>query len=258
MKTTQSCIKSPANFRDLGGMTGIHGKKVRFGRLLRSGGVTDLTSDDITLLQDSYPLAKIIDFRSSEEVTHSPDVTIPGSEYIHLDIFADVPEIAPTKDYMKRLKSPQMVDEFMLRTYELLVTAPACLEKYTHFLRLLLATSEGAVLFHCQAGKDRTGIGAAIILSIFGVSRDDIFTDYLLTNEMRQEANLKLLDTLKEQGVPSEKLEVLLVALQVKEEYLQHAFSTIETQYGSMDLFIRDALQMTADEIKQFQTMFLE
>lgn len=237
-------MQLPVNLRDLGGIPGRGGKTICTGRLLRSGEPVGLTQEDKDRLL-AMQLRMIIDLRSAYELERRPIEALPGVQYHNIDILAQ----ALVSDTESMIQDSGAMDAFMLRTYELLIRDEEARLGYARMLELLLHLEEGAALFHCQAGKDRTGVAAAIILTILGAREEDIFEDYLLTNMLRKEANHAVLDTLRQQGADEKRIKAFDTAMTVKQVYLQTAFDTAAKDYGSFAGYIEHALGM--DEEKQ-------
>lgn len=246
----------PVNFRDLGGMVGKDGKKIAEKRLLRSGELHQISQEDKEILLREYHLKAIVDFRGEIEVAQSPDDILPEVRYENLDILVNSQD--KTTDIKDLIKNRSIIDRYMDDIYRIMVENEGARQGYRHFIDILLAEKEGAVLFHCFAGKDRTGIGAAIILEILGVSKNDILTDYLVTNELRKEDNERLINALIVNGLPEDQADNLRVALSVKQEYLDVAYEAVEKQYGSFIEYIKQGIGVTEEEIKILQNSYLE
>ena len=125
-------------------------------------------------------------------------------------------------------------------------------------LLLLLNTAEGSTLIHCFAGKDRTGISAAVILTILGVSKEDIVSDYLETNRLREKENAELLGQLRAAKVPEPMLEAVHEALCVRREYLETSYEAAEQKYGSFEQYILEGVGFGQEKWVQLQDMYLE
>ena len=177
-----------ANFRDLGGLKGADGKAVRKKRLLCSGELSKVTEDDIKTLKECYHLYNIVDLRTKNERNSAPDIEIPGTVYHALDFFQgeDDGQATGSAEQLQQMQSKEQVDRKMKQLYASFVVSAGARQKMYELLQLLLNTEEGSTLIHCFAGKDRTGISAAAILTVLGVSKDDIAADYLKTNQLRK------------------------------------------------------------------------
>ena len=235
-------MKYPANFRDLGGIKALDGRTVKEGLLLRSGEPDELTPEQFAEFADKYDIRFIVDFRTEEEAQASKIAEEAGIEREIIDVLKNAEEYVTSYKNFRQITDPDRVRTFMNEVYSLIVTDDYSTEGYRRFLEIMLSLEEGAVLFHCFAGKDRTGIAAAILLTILGVSCDDIIKDYLMTNELRKESNQKILKQDLDAGVDPEHLKIMEGFLLVDKEYLETAFNTAELKYGSFDEYITRAL----------------
>jgi protein-tyrosine phosphatase len=247
----------PVNFRDLEGLKGIGGRKIRPCRLLRSGELVRLSKEDKEILTKEYQLRTIVDLRGEKECTESPDDTIPGTVYHNIDVIKAIHEAGADMGSFETIPDIGTVDFYMRGLYEQMIQNTEAVYSYRKLIDLLLLQKEGALLFHCFAGKDRTGLAAAIILTILGVAKEDISLDYLKTNEQRKEENNLLLGKLKEKGFSEERCKIAETALTVKAEYLEAAYLEAEKRYGSFPEFIREALKVTKEEEQELIDMYL-
>jgi protein-tyrosine phosphatase len=136
--------------------------------------------------------------------------------------------------------------DLMRETYRDFVNRNA--DTYGRFLKHLLAQPTPQV-FHCTAGKDRTGFAAALLLSALGVDRATIEHDYLLTNQLyRRDARLE------GRGHP----HVMKVLWQVQPEFLHAAFEAVDAQHGGMSDYLHGAIGLTPQELTELQRMLLE
>ena len=180
----QLASKKVPNLRDLGGMTGADGKKIREGRLIRSAQLYNATKKDMALLE-SLHIRKIFDFRNAQEAKEKPDPSLPGCEYINLSILEGSSAVSwETKrtepsgtDSENTESTPKSGIEQMCDAYRDFVRKPASREQYSRFLRGISDTTDGAVLWHCMLGKDRCGWGAVLVEAVLGVRREDIMAD---------------------------------------------------------------------------------
>lgn len=244
------------NFRDLGGLTGAEGKKVKGKAILRAGEPVGLADAVITELKDIYKLAHIIDLRGELEVTNKPVDHVEGAEYLNIDILSSHIQKAPSLEEILENLKPGIAEEFMLDVYQELVLSPGAKTGYRQFIDVLL-NPQGSLLFHCYAGKDRTGWGAVIILKILGVSEEDILTDYLATIESRKTANAELIKMHREKGLNQKQLDILEELMSVKASYLEAAFNTVEKEYGSFDDYLKQGLDVNDEEIDQLRNLYL-
>jgi len=162
------------NARDLGGLQTAFGKRTAFRRFVRSDEPSLLSDEDLAALL-AYPIRTVIDLRSAEEIERrgTPFMNHPGIIYRNISLFDSDPE--GEDDATVQVALSHTLGElyiFLLRTRK---------EQLADVFRLIIEAPEGAILFHCTHGKDRTGIIAALLLSLVGVSRQDIVINYSVT-----------------------------------------------------------------------------
>lgn len=244
--------KGLVNFRDIGGIQVPTGTlKPRF--FFRSGAISGLNQVQSSFLKEACRIRDIYDFRSTDEVQQAPDTTISGTDYIHLDILSD--KTANGASLGAMITSGNQVRQNMLKTYESIVLSQSAQRGYREFLLGLLQDRQ-PVLFHCFAGKDRTGFAAAIILKIAGANNQQIMADYLLTNQLRTKANQALLDQFRDQ-MTEQQLDNLHTALMVDADYLTHARDVLLNQFGTFDHYLTDGLGLPSDFVAEFRNLYV-
>jgi len=248
-----------ANFRDLGGLKTAENKNVRFNRLLRSAQPVKLSNNDIEKLR-AHNLKSIVDFRTAYETTNEPVDSIEGVTYNHMDVMGkNAAQAANPKHWVSMLSQDlNAVESQFIETYKEFATDESSRKAYGNFLRLCANLTDGAVLFHCAAGKDRTGLAAAIILRLLGVRDDEIYTDYLKTMEFQEQISAPHLEKAKLAGMTEQQMESMKVLMGVKKEYLSAALSAAETQYGSFENYVVNGLGVKPKEIEQIRDLYLE
>ena len=254
-------LKGLNNTRDLGGMRTKDGRKIKPGRLIRSSRLSKLEDKDWF----TENVALVVDFRSSKEVGEEPDPAIPGVEYLHLPIFEVQGEgVSRDKESRKRIMDsagPEEARERMASVYLRFVSNEFCLSQYRRFMQLLLEPREKAVLWHCTAGKDRTGTGALFIQELLGVGREDILADYLKTNEYLKEEIHGIVERRASElgrSLGEEEEETMFQFLCAYEEYPLRIYAKAEELYGSFDAFIREGLGISDEEREIIKNMYLE
>jgi len=246
------------NFRDIGGSTTRLGK-IKEKRLLRSGELYELSKADKLTLQNEYNLKLIIDLRSSDEVSEHPDSEIIGARYLNLDVLAYLEKGNVGFDNLMQRLDLASVDAHMKEIYSDIVVNKVASRGYGQFLTEISNLSDGSAIFHCFAGKDRTGLGAALLLDILGASKDDIYADYMLTNTMREEANKILCDaSTKKHNLSTSQVEALKHFLLVKEDYISETYKTINAIYGSMENYILEGLKVTPEILDKIRAGCLQ
>lgn len=217
------------NYRDMGGYRGTSGHYVKWGRVFRTDGMHNLTQADLDYLA-SIPLRTVVDFRAQEEIGRHPD-RLPASVTDHIVMPIAPGELSGIADSMKTMDSGQ-IKALMTEMSALLVTDPGIVAQYRELFRIMQDESNLPLSFHCTAGKDRTGVAAALFLASLGVSEEVIIRDYLLSNKYTKEMYAPIL----------EKYPHLGPVFSVDEAYIRAVFDRINEVYGSMEGFLRNTL----------------
>lgn len=164
------------NFRDLGGYRTADGRAVRWGRVFRAGSLAELTGDDLAYL-DRLGVRLACDLRSADEVANHPDRLPPGAATHHMPIAAEVSRLRRIVTlYRKRHR----IQELLLDVYIVMLD-----QNGPVFSDVIHAAADPAnlpLVIHCTAGKDRTGLAAALLLLALGVPEATVIADYTLSN----------------------------------------------------------------------------
>lgn len=269
MKTgTRIGLTGVYNTRDIGGYRALDGRVIRPKRLIRSGALGALTLDDIRILTQEYHLKTVIDFRTLEEVEENPDPNIEGVA-LYLNPILSGAQMGITREgendavsmvdmmitYGKQLG--EHPEQFGAQIYPPLIREEFPRSQYRKFFEILLKQEEGAVLWHCTAGKDRAGTGTALLLSALNVDRDTIIHDYLLTNTFISVQTEEIIRMVSEKTADPQILNAVKVLNSVQEEYLLTVFDTIDEIYGSMETFLETQMGLTPDKLTKLQDMYL-
>ena len=237
-------VSGAPNFRHIGGYTGHAGRRVAALRIFRSDHLGALTPHDGLRLA-GLGLRRVLDLRGVTEREAAP-CALPSLTVHSLPIEPTIVQVLSALIQAgHRLTPPEVVDH-MRDTYRRFVRNNT--DRFAELFAHLLASNEPTV-FHCTAGKDRTGFAAALILRSLGVSAADVMRDYLLTNERLQplQASRHGLD-------PS----VALVLSRVQPEFLQAAFDVIDADLGGFEAYLRDGLGVGPREHARLREMYLE
>lgn len=251
------------NFRDLGGLTGFGGRRIKSGRLMRSAQLATASDADLEILADI--LDTVVDFRTIKELFEAPEPRMAGVRYVHLpavdDLMAGVTRDKQSDEEALRMLmvAPDLARDYMCMLYEKFLTESFSIRQYEKFVRLLMEDHEKAVLWHCTAGKDRAGLATIIILEILGVSREQILEDYLKTNPSMEAEISRLTQMMTARGadpVSSEAaVRYLWGALPI---YVETIYKKADEVYGGFDGFIRGGLGISDHEKELLRNRYLE
>jgi protein-tyrosine phosphatase len=237
-------LQGASNFRDLGGYPGHGGRRVRWRRLFRSEHLGGLTASDHATLT-ALGLARVFDFRGVDERAATPN-NLPGAQEHSLAI---EPTVAQRMDAMQATGQPvtaEVMVSLMQELYRGLVGPQA--HRYQALFGHLL-DSDAPLVFHCTAGKDRTGVAAALILLALGVPLDIVREDFLLTNRhYRRPAHAAT-------GAPA---DVLAVMWQVQPSFLEAALEVVEREHGGIDRYLRSHLGLSQAALGALRDRYLE
>ena len=256
--------KKVKNLRDLGGIRAADGKHVRPGMLYRSGHLASIKPRYAERLCDKLGIKSIIDLRAPSELAQKSDVVADSVEYCHLPPLSDEQNPAVNRHNCRTLLNNIMAyeggaREHMSNTYRIMVTEEPALDAFAELIHMLLnEENDGAVLWHCTQGKDRTGIASAAVLLALGVDRDEIMRDYMRTNRSCRFKNYMIylgvsLVTLSLHTAWS--LHQILIS---RREYLRAAFEKMDELYGGTEGFLQDGLGLSPDEIFNLRKIYLE
>lgn len=256
-------IKDGHNFRDLGGYQTEDGRTVKWRQLLRTGSLASLSDKDLNTLAQ-IPVTVDLDLRGQAEVQQMPDRVPESATYYHLPVFAEDETDAShsNEEIAKRMQEPGNGYRHMLTVYSRMFTIPSAKKAFRQLFDRLLANSDGATIFHCTAGKDRTGMAAFLVLSALGVPRETILKDYLLTNEVTADFREGWLAQMKATMPQTPATDTLINnrrdLASVNADYLGTAITAIDDQYGDVQHYLRDYLGLSDDEQQQLRERYLE
>ena len=233
------------NFRDLGGYRTADGQMVRRHHLFRSDHLGSLAADDIQLLSGKLrEPVRVLDLRGVTE-RETAVCVLEGVTVHSLSIEPTIVQVlSDLIDAGHKLTRADVVGH-MQDTYRGFVRHNT--HRFASLFGFLLE-SRDPLVFHCTAGKDRTGFAAALILLVLGVSRDDVMRDYLLTNE-------RLKPKTEWRGLTPEVASVLY---RVQPEFLDAAFEAVRQKYGNLDTYFREGLGLREAERARLQELYLE
>jgi protein-tyrosine phosphatase len=186
-------LEGAVNVRDLGGLPTIDGHTTRPGVLLRSDNLQDLTPGDIALL-DELGVRTVLDLRTAAEVEMIGPGPLRATEVRHLELDLIPHGFDGREDLVERAIPDETAGEHAMDHFYLDYVQHAPAEVATA-LRTIADPGSGAVLVHCAAGKDRTGVICALALSLVGVRRDAVVADYVRTDERIAAVRDRLLTT---------------------------------------------------------------
>ena len=245
-------LASVNNFRDIAGpgdgYLGFAGLHVNRGVFYRANALTPNAADLETL--QSLGLTAVYDLRTDQEIAAAPDVLPTGVEYSQIQVLS----ADPSGD-IASLTSPEEARAYVQDGYRSTVNDETARRGYRQLLTDLADTA-GPEVFHCTAGKDRTGWATALLLGIAGVPRETVMADYLLTNDYAADTIRATLDRITAAKGPA-AAEIYRQLIGVDASYLQASFEEVDRNYGSFDRYLTDGLGLSASTITKLRLKLL-
>ncbi len=236
-------LKGMDNFRDVAGTTTAystaHDGTMRAGVFYRANAVTPTASDLATL--NSLGIKAVYDVRTPSEIAATPDTMLSGATWQNIDIIGSTTSGANITTVS--FKSAADAIAMMEQTNRAFVSDAGMRGQFGKLFNEL-ASVDAAQLFHCTAGKDRTGWTAAVLQSIAGVDNATIMANYLATNDYTA---ARVAATLK--AMPASMAAVYEPLLGVQASYLQAGLDEVTAQYGSMDNYLKQGLGLSQETI---------
>lgn len=246
-------LETTINMRDIGGYTGLDGRKTRWGRVIRSEELCHLSEADVKSLE-AMGIKHVYDFRDPVKARLKTDRMPATADYTNLPVLSGFSVDHRSLDF----DDPQAVDRFMRGIYAFQVKHKA--QDYATILHTLTREEELPILYHCTNGKDRTGFMTALILLICGVPEATIISDYTLTNLTFDEAfhtlGAIMLDEMKDSmDIQKEKLRDFFG---VKPEWLKIQLDYIKKHYGTVDAYLLANTDLTEADLDAVRANMLE
>lgn len=244
------------NARELGGIALSDGRKVKNGCLIRSSRLSKMTEADKHILTNEWGLTTIVDLRNDQEISEHPDREIEGVTFLRIPLSKEnVSGVSREEKGEGPLAHTIHLAESMTNgakrllqeLYPKMVTQDFCIGQISKFFEALLEHEDGALLWHCTSGKDRTGITGALLLLVLGASWDTIMDDYLYSNAQNREYRDNLCRLMESHGVEPRLIKEIYTLESVDASYLESCITAIKEKFGSIDVFLTEAVGITSE-----------
>lgn len=253
-------FRKEMNFRELGGYRSQNGQHIKEGIFYRCAALSEMNEEELRHIQE-LGIKVIIDLRSHDEVKEHPDPEISGITNIHISAMRDSEgkdiDFSPQSIIKIALKKRErnVAESTIDRFYDFLIFHNTAYQK----LFALLLDKQVPILFHCTAGKDRTGVAAILIMLALGVSEETIEKDYLLTNKYRHNLIVKKHKAYRLLGLFSKNMRTLLT---FSEGVLPHGcdfvFEEIKSHYDSYEEYFLDDYGLSSEDLAKLRDYYLE
>ncbi len=257
-------LEGASNFRDFGGYPTPDGRVLR-GRLFRSDRLSKLTPADVSFL-DTLNLRWIVDLRRSSESDKDRTVWLGegGPELWHLPLFEDSMDRSNALQLIaadpNKRNDPEAAAAIMADMYRDLLNKPETRQQYRKLFLRLAEEAAPSFVVHCSAGKDRTGIVAALVQLLLGVSEADVMADFMLTQQfydgealMRERSS----QVLEHEGVEIGEA-ALLPVFTVQERYMEAALDEINNRYAGIDNYLTRELDLSSSVLAEIRAALIE
>jgi len=249
-------VRGVTNFRDMGGYPTQDGRSVKWGLLFRSAHLNNISAHGLKTVAN-LNLFSIIDLRSTYEKDRQPDKLPAGPKLIHLPVMDE----ANRELYLEihnRIKNRDFdgfnAEEHIFNAYHQFATDFT--PEFKSYIHTVVNSNGSPVLWHCTAGKDRTGYAAAILLQLLGVDLEIIYQDYLLSNQYARRINKTVLTAILARGMKAYRM--IKPLLQVERKWLDKALLSINNKWGDFQSYVRDGLELDQKDIQKLQDTLLE
>ena len=255
-------LEGQRNFRDLGGYRTADGRhQVRWGMIYRSGSLARLTDKDYAVLAP-LGITSVIDFRSTAERASEPTNWRAGEPEILTKAYTSKGEAALMGAMQGPDASQAKVRDAMIGFYHQMPEQYA--DQYSEVFHRL-ATHKAPLLFHCTAGKDRTGLASALVLTVLGVPRTKVIEDYVLTEkagDFRGAAATAPAPAVGDKDpyayMRNTKSDLITPLMRADPAYLEAALAQITKDYGSVEGYVRKRLGVSTGELAVIRARLLE
>jgi protein-tyrosine phosphatase len=254
-------IATVPNLRDLGGWP-ARGGRVRQGLLYRSAEFSGLQGDDAAAFA-KLGIRSVYDLRTADERAAQPNVVPGGVEYIIVDVLQDATGAAPAQ-VVNALTDPALAERILgggkavamfEDGYRQIVGLPSALTGYRQFFTDISQPEHRPAVFHCTTGKDRTGWAAASLLLLLGVAHDDVYADYLLTNQQLVPKLQPMVDQFTANGGDP---ALLAPVIGVQTSYLDAAVDEMQKRFGSIHGYFADGLGLDPGTIELLRSSYIQ
>jgi protein-tyrosine phosphatase len=247
-------LEGSFNFRDLGGYQTLEGYSVKRGQLFRSGNLSKLTESDLEIISQ-LGIKNICDLRREDEIGRHPDPTLAGAVWNHVPVNSDRKVVSQVGDLGENGPDFSKPGELLIFLNRKMAGYSGT---YRRIFDILLTEPQAPMLFHCMAGKDRTGVVATLILSALGVSREVIEEDYLYTNTTLDRMKTHFAGLQSNNNHKQVDQAVIDAMFEARLDYLHAFFDEVEKGFGSMNSYLTEAIGLADRDFHQLKSHLLE
>lgn len=255
-------VDSVDNFRDQGGYKTNSGKYVKWGRFFRGAAFCSLTEGEKKYV-DSLGIDTIFDYRDDGERLNSPDYVPKNTILQAIPAFqnfegkVNLTSFSSIDKTVAKIKTQKNVDEILAGFKSIYMELPFNNSAYAEMFSALDSEDTAHIFQHCSAGKDRTGIGCALLLLALGVNEESVTADYYLSAIYRETANEKYISVLRQIIDNQFAIDCMNRLLSVEEEFIKTSFNSILTKYNDYETFFLKEYGITKERLEHWRSIHL-
>lgn len=255
-------LQGVLNARELGGLPLKDSRVVKHNKIIRTGRLSNLTVDDRKMLKDIWHVTRVVDLRNNREIAEYPDMTLEGAKYQQISIIpGELDGISRQDDGMDPIDRAIIRAENLHKNggakgllegmYGQMAADDYCADKIKEFFDMMLELEDGAFIWHCTSGKDRTGVTGGLLLYALGAEMETIKEDYLYTNIQNRQHRETVLDMMKAKNASDIRIEEIRILESVDWAYMESFFEGIKEKYGSVDNFLSQKIDLDEEKLKK-------
>lgn len=243
------------NFRDMGGYKTKDGRIVKNGLFYRSAALGKMTAADKERFA-TLGIKTVFDYRDDHEAQSNPNPTFPNTQYIQIPAKGNHAFDMPTnaEKTMGRQNFYKVVNPDMFRDFY--AQMPFNNASFKALIAAIQKPENLGLVHHCAVGKDRTGVGGALILLALDVPEETIMQDYLDTNTLLRPMVERMIQALQ-QDFNEKEMQQFHALMSAREDYLHAAFNEMDVRYGSKATFLEHEFGLTREKREQLQVYCL-
>jgi protein-tyrosine phosphatase len=258
-------LKKLFNTRDLGGIPTADGKKIKHGKLIRSGKLYKLPDSTLQALA-KMNIKTVIDLRISAEYEDAPDSIIEGATYIHLPLLCTATTGITMEKSMRKTMAVESrrirsefgsADNYMIEMYKSVLFSEDSIQPLKQIMHLIIDNND-CILWHCSGGKDRAGIVTMLLLDLLGVDEKIIIADYCASRYFQRRKFFWNRFGLIIAPLYHRFKAILFGMMAAKPKYITATLAEIKARYGSVENYSRQVLDITDADILTLKSKYLE
>lgn len=253
-------VCSVENFRDQGGYINKSGKTVAWGRFFRGGAFSNVT-DNQKIYLDNLGIKNIFDYRGKNEAVHSPDYVPINSNQNHIPAIKEnednvnMTAVYTLEDHIKSFTSLNDMDHAFEEFRNIYKALPFENPAYQAMINSLDNVETAHIYQHCSAGKDRTGVGCAILLTSLGVDEHTVIGDYCLSATFRENINEEYIQKISDSIQNEKVISFIRRMLSVEESLIKTSFNEIYAKYPDFDTYLNAEYDVTKDRLNHWRNI---